>query len=93
MKALVVLNLLYVRLCDTGFQSLCAGLAYHPTIRELGVFDADLTSLSCVPLRLLIPTVTQLERLWVSDLKEPDEAAHKLLQETADEYSIWLNLD
>ena len=93
MKALVELDLWLVRLCDTGFQSLCAGLAYHPTIRELWVYKANLTSLSCVPLRLLIPTVTQLERLYVSDLMEPDEAAHKLLQETADEYSIQLNLD
>ena len=92
MKALVVLNLWSVRLCDTGFQSLCAGLAYHPTIRELWVVYANLTSLSCVPLRLLIPTVTQLETLTVSDLKKPDEAAHKLLQETADEYSIQLTL-
>ena len=92
MKALVVLDLWLVRLCDTGFQSLCAGLAYHPTIMELSVVSANLTSLSCVPLILLIPTVTQLERLTVSCLKEPDEAAHKLLQETADEYSIQLTL-
>ena len=93
MKALVVLYLWVVSLCDTGFQSLCAGLAYHPTIRKLSVFHAGLTSLSCVPLRLLIPTVTQLERLAVSGLNAPDKAAHKLLQETADEYSIELSLD
>ena len=88
MKALVVLELYYVILYDTGFKSLCAGLAYHPTFRELTLFDANLTSLSCDPLIHLIPTVTQLESLYVSGLEEPDKEAYKLLQETSDEYSI-----
>ena len=92
MKLLVVLELSGVSLCERGFQSLCARLAYHPTIRKLDVLYADLTSLSCYPLIRLIPTVTQLERLTVSGLMEPDEAAHKLVQETADEYFIQLNL-
>ena len=92
MKVLVVLWLLDVWLCDTGFESLCAGLAYHPTIRELRVESAYLTSLSCDPLIHLIPTVTQLEKLYVSCLEEPDEEAQKLLQQTAVEYSIKLDL-
>ena len=92
MKLLVVLQLTFVSLCERGFQSLCVGLAFHPTIRRLYVYQADLTSLSCYPLIRLIPTVTQLEELSVYDLMEPDEAAHKLLQETAEEYSIRLNL-
>ena len=82
MKALVELYLHSVRLYDTGFKSLCAGLAYHPTIRKLWVSEANLTSLSCDPLIHLIPTVTQLERLYVYHLKEPDKEAYRLLQET-----------
>ena len=92
LKVLVALWLQNVRLCDTGFESLCAGLAYHPTFRKLIVLSANITSLSCDPLILLIPTVTQLEELTVSELKKPDKEAHELLQQTADEYSIQLNL-
>ena len=92
MKLFVVLELTFVSLCERGFQSLCVGLAFHPTIRRLYVYQADLTSLSCYPLIRLIPTVTQLEILSVYVLKKPDEAAHKLLQETAEEYSIQLDL-
>ena len=91
MKALVVLYLDAVRLKDTGFESLCVGLAYHPTIRELSVSNASLTSLSCDPLIHLIPTLTQLERLRVTNLNRPNEEAYKLLWRTADEYSIKLN--
>ena len=91
MKALVVLWLQGVRLCDTGLESLCAGLAYHTNIRKLEVTYSKLTSLSCNTLIQLIPTITQLEILVVSDLESPDEEAYKLLQQTADEYSIKLN--
>ena len=90
MKALVVLDLQRVPLSNTGLESLCAGLAYHTNIRELRVKDAKLTSLSCDTLIQLIPTITQLEILMVSDLEEPDKEAYKLLQQTADEYSILL---
>ena len=38
----------------------------------------------------LIPTITQLEILYVSELMEPDKEAYKLLQQIADEYSIKL---
>ena len=90
MKALVVLWLLFVPLYDTGLESLCAGLAYHNNIRKLGIIEANLTSLSCETLIQLIPTITQLEELYVSDLEHPDIEAYKLLQQTADEYSILL---
>ena len=90
LKLLVVLELRNVSLYDTGLQSLCAGLAYHTNIRMLEVLYAELTSLSCDTLIQLIPTVTQLETLRVSDLEEPDKEAYELLKQTADEYSIKL---
>ena len=91
MKALIIFSLHGVTLYDTGLESLCAGLAYHTNIMKLMVKDANLTSLSCDTLIQLIPTITQLEELNVLDLKEPDEEAYKLLQRTANEYSIKLN--
>ena len=91
MNALVVLQLQSIPLSDTGLESLCAGLACHTNIRSLWVTEADLTSLSCDTLIQLIPTITQLEILYVSDLEELDEEAFELLQQTADEYSIELN--
>ena len=91
MKALVVLDLHSASLFDTGLESLCAGLAYHTNIRELWVRDVGLTSLSCDTLIQLIPTITQLEMLYAFELKRLDKEAFKLLQQTADEYSIKLN--
>ena len=91
MKALVVLDLQSVILYDTELESLCAGLAYHTNIRKLEVSYAELTSLSCDTLIQLIPTITQLEELYVSDLRRLDNEAYKLLQQTAKEYSIKLN--
>ena len=90
MKALVILSLQRVPLYDTGLESLCAGLAYHTNIRSLWGTDAKLTSLSCDTLIQLIPTITQLEELNVSELDYPDKEAYKLLRQTADEYSVIL---
>ena len=90
-RLLVILELRSVSLYDTGFESLCTSLAYHPTIRELRVVRANLTSLSCNPLIHLIPTVAQLEKLHVSDLKKPDREPYQLLQQTVDDCSIELN--
>ena len=90
-KLLAILELRSVSLYDTGFESLCTGLAYHPTIMELRVVRANLTSLSCNPLIHLIPTVAQLEKLHVSDLKKPDREPYQLLQQTVDDCSIELN--
>ena len=92
LKLLVILELA-VSLYDTGFQSLCAGLAYHTNIRRLWVTYTKFTSLSCDSLIQLIPTITQLETLYVSDFKRLmrlDEEAYKLLEQIADEYSIKL---
>ena len=92
MKALVVLYIQYIPLSDTGLESLCAGLAYHTNIRKLVVIYAKLTSLSCDTLIQLMPTITQLEELDVSELDKLDEEAYKLLQQTADEYSVILKM-
>ena len=92
LKLLVILDLSYVSLYDTGLQSLCAGLAYHTNIRMLRVSYTELTSLSYDTLIQLIPTMTQLEGLYVSGLRRLDEEAYELLKQTADEYSIGLEL-
>ena len=91
LKLLVILELA-VSLYDTGFPSLCAGLAYHTNIRKLWVSDAELTSLSYDPLIQLMPTITQLGTLYVPELRRLNKEAYELLQQTADEYSIQLGL-
>ena len=49
-------------------------------------------SLSCDALIHLIPTLSHLEKLEVTDLSKPDGDPILLLKETADEHSIDLNL-
>ena len=92
MNSLVELLFLTVSLYDTGVLSLSEGLIYHPAIRCLKLIDCNLTSLSCDPLTHLIPTVSQMEKLRVEGLSEPDGAPILLLKQTADEFSIKLNL-
>ena len=92
MKSLIELEFLTVSLYDTGLLSLCEGLIYHPAIRSLRLEDCNLTSLSCDPLTHLIPTVSQMEILIVEGLSEPDGDPILLLKETADEFSIELDL-
>ena len=93
LKYLISLYLSSVTLLDTGFKSLCTGLSYHPVIKELMVRHGMLTSLSCDTLINLIPTITQLEKLIVSDLNEPDEKAFELFEQTTTEYSIKFELN
>ena len=88
MKSLVELEFWNVSLYDTGLLSLCEGLIYHPAIRSLKLQYCNLTSLSCDPLTHLIPTVSQMEKLTVYELSEPDGAPILLLKQTADEFSI-----
>ena len=92
MKSLIELEFWDVSLYDTGLLSLCEGLIYHPAIRSLMLRDCNLTSLSCDPLTHLIPTVSQMETLTVMGLSEPDGAPLLLLKQTADEFSIELDL-
>ena len=92
MKSLIELEFDNVSLYDTGLLSLCEGLIYHPAIRSLKLTRCKLTSLSCDPLTHLIPTVSQMETLTVAGLSEPDGAPILLLKQTADGFSIELNL-
>ena len=77
MKELLIIELREVSLYDSGFKSLCAGLAYHPTFKKLWIRDAKLTSLSCEPLIQLLPTLTPLDELHVGGLDKPDIEAYK----------------
>ena len=92
MKSLVELEFSNVSLYDTGLLYICKGLIYHPAIRSLMLRDCNLTSLSCDPLTHLIPTVSQMEILTVEGLSEPDGDPILLLKQTADEFSIELDL-
>ena len=88
LKLLVELEFFDVTLYDTGLISLCQGLVYHPAIRSIRLYDCMSTSLSCDALTYLIPTVSHLETLRVTNLSEPDGDPILLLKETADEHSI-----
>ena len=88
LKSLVELVLYAVSLSDTGLISVCGGLIKHPAIRKLDIQRCNLTSLSCLPLIHLIPTVYQLESLTVNELSEQEQESIKLLTATADEYCI-----
>ena len=92
MKSLVELEFSNISLYDTGLLYICKGLIYHPAIRSLMLRDCNLTSLSCDPLTHLIPTVSQMEILTVEGLSEPDGDPILLLKQTADEFSIELDL-
>ena len=86
LKSLVELGFFIVSLLDRGLISVCEGLINHPAIRKLDVLSCNLSSLSCIPLIHLIPTVYQLETLNVSGLSKPEKEPIKLLRTTADEY-------
>ena len=88
LESLVELVLYAVSLSDTGLISVCGGLIKHPAIRKLSLQRCNLTSLSCLPLIHLIPTVYQLESLTVNGLSEQEKESIKLLTATADEYCI-----
>ena len=88
LKVLVDVELRIVTLYDGGFKSLCAGLVEHPVIMKLWALNCKLTSQSCEYLRYLIPTISQLKYLHVNGLSSPENKDIKLLEKTADEYSI-----
>ena len=88
LTSLLYLNFEDVSLSDSGMLSLCRGLLFHPTIKHLCVYDCELSSNSCLPLRNLIPTLTQLKYLNVNELSEPESEPIKLLELTADQYAI-----
>ena len=93
LTSLLYLDFYHISLSDSGMLSLCRGLLFHPTIKYLYARDCELSSNSCLPLRNLIPTLTQLKYLSVDELSEPETEPIKLLKLTADQYAIKHNLD
>ena len=69
-------------------MSVCEGLIAHPTIKFLYVYSCKQTSGSCEALTNLIHTVSYLEKLIVDKLSEPGTEPIKILEQTAEEYSI-----
>ena len=92
LNSLVLLEFSFVELFDTGLISVCEGLIAHPTIKYLYVYDCEQTSESCEALTNLIHTVSYLEKLTVNNLSEPDTEPIKILKQTAEEYSILIEL-
>ena len=93
LNSLVQLKFIVVKLFDTGLISVCEGLIAHPTIRYLYVCHCEQTSESCEALTNLIHTVSYLERLIINKLSEPDPEPIKILEQTAEEYSIVTDFD
>ena len=91
LRRLVYLYMYNVPLSDSAL-SLCTGLIHHPTIRCIVLQLCDLNSNSCKILTQLIPTVSQLKKLDISDneLSEPNPNPIKLLEQTAELYSLTL---
>ena len=88
LNSLVLLQFIGVELFDTGLISVCEGLIAHPTIKYLWVSYCKQTSESCEVLTNLIHTVSYLERLIVDKLSRQDTEPIKILNQTAEEYSI-----
>ena len=87
LSSLLRLEFRYVPLYDTGLFCLCLGLLRHPTLRDLCLAHCSLSSNSCDPVRHLIPTLPQLNKLRMygntEELSTPDSNPYKLLKQTA----------
>ena len=93
LNSLVALTFSFVELFDTGLISVCEGLIAHPTIKYLFACYCKQTSESCEALTNLIHTVSYLETLTVNKLSKPDTEPIKILEQTAEEYSIKTNFN
>ena len=91
LKCLLCLELWSIPLQDAGVTYLSIGLLHHPTIRYLRLYYCNLTSESCNTLTHLIPTLKQLKTLRMDEreLSEPDINPIEILEQTADEYSVY----
>ena len=90
LQSLVRLYLCSIPLTSTEVYTLCDGLAYNPVIKEITIELCRLDSTSCIHLIHLIPTLPQLEELYVRDnnLNSPDPTQIEILIQTAKEYSV-----
>ena len=90
LQSLVELRIVSFNFEDSEMWILCHSLTKHPAIRYLEVSECRLTSLSCEPLALLIPTLPQLRELIIFQREpsspEPDKL--EMLRETAEYFSV-----
>ena len=87
LKSLLYLSFSSVTLFDAGLAIVCQGLAKHPSIRKINVYNCGQTSQSCEALTNLIPTPRQLEKLWIDNLSQPDPLPIQELKLAAEQYS------
>ena len=90
LQSLVELRLVRFKFGDSEMWILCHSLTKHPAIRYLQISKCALTSLSCEPLALLIPTLPQLRELviFLDELSSPEPDKLEMLKETAEYFSV-----
>ena len=95
MKSLVYLKLYDTPLRDSGMLVLCHSLNYHPAIRCLAIEDCQLSSDSCLPIKYLILTPPHIRKLQLSksELSKPDPKQLELLEQSAEQCSIQIELE
>ena len=94
LQSLVDLTLVAIPLQDTGLMELCKSLYKHPSIRSLCIVLCKPTSDSCEPIMMLIHTLPYLRllRLYKPELSLPDASPLQLLQQTAELFSVKVEL-
>ena len=94
LQSLVELALLVIPLEDTGLMTLCKSINRLPTIRSLRIDLCKLTSVSCEPIMMLIHTLPYLRllKLYEPELSLPDANPLQLLQQTAELFSVKVEL-
>ena len=94
LQSLVELGLLAIPLRDAGLMTLCKSMNRHPTIRNLSIRKCELTSDSCEPIMMLIHTLPYLRllRLYEPELSLPDANPLQLLLQTAELFSVKVEL-
>ena len=90
LQSLVELRIVLFEFGDSEMWILCHSLTKHPAIRCLQVSKCRLTSLSCEPIALLIPTLPQLRELviFLDELSSPEPDKLEMLKETAEYFSV-----
>ena len=94
LQSLVQLCLIAIPLRDTGLMSLCKSMNRHPAIRHLRIDKCELTFDSCEPITMLIHTLPYLRllRLYEPELSLPDANSLQLLLQTAELFSVEVEL-
>ena len=94
LQSLVELGFLGIPLQDTGLMTLCKSMNRHPAIRSLRIDLCELTSDSCEPITMLIHTLPYLRllELYEPELSLPDANSLQLLQQTAELFSVKVEL-